>query len=146
MFTFGKQSEEKLSTTHPDLQRVLRRAIGVMDFSVLCGLRNEADQRRAVEQKYSKANYPNSKHNSSLRDDGTGDYEMSDAVDVAPYPIQWPNIQDQTTMEYVRRIGRFWMLAGVILSCAVVEGVKLKWGGNFKKFFDGPHFEREPNE
>ncbi len=146
MASFGTQSEKRLMTTHPDLQKVLRHAIKITDFSVLCGLRNKTDQQQAVELKRSFANYPKSRHNRSLRDNGSWDEDMSDAVDVAPYPIRWPNIQDQTTIEYVKRIGRFYLLAGVILACAAAEDVRLKWGGHFKNIFDGPHFERVTNE
>ena len=146
MATFGTRSEEKIATLHPDLQRVLRRAIRVTNFSVLCGLRGEADQRCAVEQRRSFAKYPESRHNRSLRDDGSWDDETSDAVDVAPYPIRWPSVQNQTAVGYARCLGRFYLLAGVILACAAAEGVKLRWGGHFKKMFDGPHFERAINE
>lgn len=142
MAYFSKSSEERIATLHPDLQRVLRKAINVVDFSVIDGLRNEESQKKAVANKRSKVNFPNSRHNRSKRDDGTYDYKVADAVDVAPYPIQWPNINKQTAREYVRRMGRFYLLAGVIKACAIIEQVELKWGGEFKNFFDGPHFQR----
>jgi peptidoglycan L-alanyl-D-glutamate endopeptidase CwlK len=146
MASFGKKSEERIATLHPDLRKVLRHAIKITDFSVLCGLRSKADQQRAVEQKRSFAKYPESKHNRSLRDDGSWNSEISDAVDLAPYPVLWPGIQDQTTVGYARRLGRFYLLAGVVLACAMIEGVKLRWGGHFKSIFDGPHFERVTDE
>ena len=146
MASFGKKSEERIATLHPDLQKVLRRAIEVTDFSVLCGLRGEADQRCAVERRRSFTEYPKSKHNRSLRDDGSWDSETSDAVDLAPYPVLWPGIRNQTTVEYARRLGRFYLLAGVVLACAAIEGVRLRWGGHFKSIFDGPHFERMTDE
>ena len=142
MATFSAKSESFIVTLHPDLQRVLRKAILIIDFSVLCGLRSEEAQQHAVAKKRSKANYPLSKHNRSLKENGEYDYGVSDAVDVSPYPIQWPDITKQTAKEYVRRTGRFYLLAGIILAVAFCEGVKLRWGGQFKNFFDGPHFER----
>jgi hypothetical protein len=142
MAAFGAKSEARLLTLHPDIQRVLRRAILIMDFSILCGLRNKQDQEHAVVNGYSNAPYPKSGHNCSLQDDGSYDFKMSDAVDVAPWPIKWPDIGKQTSKEYTRRMGLFYKLAGVIETCAAIEDVKLKWGGDFKNIFDGPHFER----
>jgi hypothetical protein len=139
---FGKSSKEQRETLHSDLQRVVDRAIEITDFTIICGLRDEAGQAKAVAEKRSKAEYPKSRHNRSKKEDGTYDYTKSDAVDLAPYPIKWPDIRKQTTMEYVRRMGRFYFLAGVILAVAFMEGVKLRWGGFFKSLFDGPHFER----
>jgi hypothetical protein len=53
----------------------------------------------------------------------------SEAVDVAPYPIDWQDI------------GRFKELSSVIMEAAVELGIRLTWGGNFKTFKDYPHFE-----
>lgn len=142
MASFGKESERNVSECHPDLQKVLRLAIKIFDFKVLCGLRNEDKQQQAVIEKRSKAEYPKSNHNRSKKKDGSYDYTQSDAADCVPWPIQWPDIRKQTTKEYVKRMGQFYFMAGVILACAFTLGVKLRWGGHFKSFFDGPHFER----
>jgi len=142
MSYFGKKSEEKLLTLHPDIQRVLKIAIKIIDFTITDGLRTKEKQTEAVNFGNSKVDYPNSKHNRSKKDDITYNYNMSDAVDCVPYPIKWPDIKKQTSIEYVKRIGRFYQLAGVILAVAFIEGVKLHWGGNFTSFFDGPHYER----
>jgi len=139
---FGKVSEQKIATLHTDLQIILREAIKITDFSVICGLRNEIDQNKAVSDRCSKAEYPKSRHNRSKNVDGTYNFTISDAVDIAPYPIKWPNIQTQTTQTYVKRMGVFYRLAGVILTIAALRGIKIRWGGDFKSFFDGPHFER----
>ena len=139
---FSESSKKRLTTLHPDLQRVLNKAIKITDFSIICGLRNEETQTRAVSEKRSKANWPDSKHNRSWLDGNKYDYTVSDAVDIAPYPIRWPDIQTQTTKEYVKRMGMFYLLAGVIIAIAQREGIAIRWGGTFKSFFDGPHFER----
>jgi len=142
MATFSKKSKALIDTLHPDLQRVLYEAIKIVDFTVLCGLRNKQDQNKAVSTGNSKLAYPNSKHNRSKCADGSYDYTISDAVDIVPYPVKWPNAKNQTTKEYTQRIGAFFMLAGVMLTVANKLNIKLRWGGNFKSFFDGPHFER----
>jgi hypothetical protein len=57
------------------------------------------------------------------------------AVDVAPYPIDWSDKEE------------FCYFAGYVMGIASIlhyEGLmshRLKWGGHFKGFFDGPHFE-----
>lgn len=139
---FSETSKRRITTLHPDLRRVLQQAIKVIDFTVLDGLRTEAKQAEAVAKKRSNAPYPKSRHNRSKNADGTYDYELSDAVDIAPYPVRWPDISKQTAKEYVKRMGRFYLLAGVIITLAATLDVKLRWGGHFKSFFDGPHFER----
>lgn len=143
MPSFSKKSEQNLATVHPDVQKVLQLAIQITDFSVDCGLRSEEEQKKVVESKNSWIDFPNSKHNRSKNDDGTWNYNLSDAVDIVPYPTKWPDIYTQTAREYAKRMGRFYFMAGVVLACAFVLGVKLFWGGWWKKF-DSPHFHRVP--
>lgn len=86
----GKTSEERLKTCHPDLRRLIKKVAqgvdqgdlkyaGVFDMTVLCGFRGEAEQNRAVADGASETPWPRSKHNRV----------PSDAVDIAPYPVQW---------------------------------------------------------
>ena len=142
MAKFNKNSLEKLKKLHPDLQQILLIAIKITDFSILDSLRDEQAQQKAVSNKRSKVDYPNSKHNRSKQNNGTYDNNKSDAFDIVPYPIQWPDIRKQTTRDYVKRMGRFYFLSGVIKAIAYSLNIKIKWGGDFKNFFDGPHYER----
>jgi len=119
MPSFSPKSLNKLSTLHPDLQRVLQKVILHVDFTILEGHRNEADQNAAVARGASKARWPLSKHNSL----------PSKAVDVAPWPVDW---QDTPRFNY---------LAGFILGVASELGVRLWWGGTFTGLVDRPHFE-----
>ena len=116
---FSKRSLNKLSTCHEDIQKVLKEAIKYFDFSVLCGHRDKQTQDEAYYQGFSKLKFPYSKHNK----------KPSLAVDVAPYPIDW-----QDTL-------RFSFIAGVILTISNQMGVKLEWGGHWKRFKDYPHFQ-----
>lgn len=126
-YKFGNTSQQRLDTCHPLLQEILLEAIKYVDFSVLCGYRNEADQQAAVAKGASKVNFPDSKHNQM----------PSIAVDVAPYPIDWEN----TT--------RFAYLQGLIRGIAMGKGIKLRsgmdWDGDGDitdhKFMDYPHIE-----
>lgn len=130
MYSFGKRSKERLKTLHPDMVRVLNRAMSwqIMDFSVLETLRTDQRQRRLVSIGASKT--MNSKH--LKQSDG-----YSHAVDSAPYPIDW---QDT---------GRFYILNGIIRAAAKVEGVDIRTGADWdsdgiikdQSFHDLPHAE-----
>ena len=53
----------------------------------------------------------------------------SKAVDVMPYPIQWDDIEGQH------------MFATAVFSKAMEMGIRVRWGGSFKSFYDAPHWE-----
>jgi peptidoglycan LD-endopeptidase CwlK len=108
-----------LKECHRDLQKVAHEAIKTFDFTVICGHRSKAAQDKAVATGKSKAKWPTSKHNST----------PSMAFDATPVPLNWNNIQSFHTM------------AKHMKAAAKKVGVKIKWGGDFKNFFDGPHFE-----
>lgn len=126
---FSATSEARLMTCHPDIIRVMRRAILETDFTVICGWRGPEAQLKAYESGNSKLLYPKSKHNRSKIGAGIWDKTMSDAIDIAPYPIDWKDT------------GRFKELAKIVLRIAEEEGVKLSWGGHWTKFVDMPHYE-----
>ena len=128
---FGRESEAQLATIHPDLQRVLRKAIQVVDFSVVEGHRGKAAQDAAYAKGLSKVRWPNGNHNKS----------PSEAADVAPYPIDWSNKQ--------AAVERFVYVQGVIRACAYELGVPIRqgldWDGDLdfveERFRDYPHVE-----
>ena len=114
MPSFGKQSQKKLDECHPDIQRVLNRAIKIIDFSVICGQRSVEDQQIAFREGRSELDgiTKKSKHN----------YVPSKAADILPYPavINGVNVWDDHM--------RFHILMGVVMACAHEEGVKLRFG------------------
>jgi hypothetical protein len=120
MASFSKISKERLATCHPDLQKVINEAIKHVDFSVVCGHRNEEDQNRAYEQGKSKLMYPHGNHNKI----------PSRAVDVIPYPKGYT----ASELEWA-------VLATHILAAASKLGVDVRWGGHWRTFVDKPHFE-----
>ncbi len=126
---FGTRSKSKLETCHKDLQQILNIAIKEFDFSVIEGERNEERQNEAYEKGFSQVKYPDSKHNS----------KPSNAVDIYPYPFKdeyWLDGKD-------RKPHKIWYEMAIhIVSAASLLGIPIKWGGTFKKFFDGPHFQR----
>ena len=115
----SRGSLDRLSTCDPMLQILMKEAIRFEDFSVLCGRRGELAQNKAYEQGFSKVMFPDSAHNKT----------PSIAVDIAPYPLDWNNIFS------------FYKLAACVLGVASELGIKVKWGGHFKDWFDGAHYE-----
>lgn len=129
-FRFGNTSRTRLATASPNLQRVFEEAMSrqVMDFTILQGHRSQAEQDAAFRIEASKQQWPNSKHNSL----------PSAAVDAAPYPIRWGDAGDP---ERTKAIGRFYMLAGLVLGVAAEIGVKVRWGGDWDQ--DGDIFDQD---
>jgi peptidoglycan L-alanyl-D-glutamate endopeptidase CwlK len=115
-YTLGLRSIQKLSGVHPDLVAVVKRAIEIteQDFSVIEGIRNIQRQRELVARGSSQT--MNSRH------------LTGHAVDVAPFPLSWD-------WEY------FYPIADAMKAAAAELGVELEWGGDWKTFKDGPHFQ-----
>lgn len=133
MPSFGKGSLVKLNELDPKLQEVLNEAIKVIDFTIICGHRNQIDQDKAVAEGKSKTKWPNSKHNSI----------PSKAADIMPYlPVKGIDWNDKASLCY---------LIGIVKGIAVAKGIKLRCGVDFNRngiitddsFFDGPHVELE---
>ena len=120
---FSEKSKQRLSTCHPWLQDICNEGIKIYDFSVLCGHRNETAQMIAFQEGRSKLEWPKSKHNKT----------PSLAVDLAPYPIDWKDLE------------RFYHLAGIIKGLAFQMKIPITWGGDWLNFKDYPHYEIKEN-
>ena len=124
---FGTKSRGRLNSCHPDLQKVFNKVIERVDCSIICGQRGEVAQNKAYKEGRSKVKYPKGRHNAN----------PSNAVDVAPYPLDWDDLE------------RFTLFAGYVLGIAESMGIDLIWGndwnGDFNtkdtNFKDYPHFE-----
>lgn len=116
MYNLSQRSMQYLSGVHPDLVAVAKRAIKIteQDFSVIEGVRHINRQRQLVASGASKT--MNSRH------------LTGHAVDLAPYPLSWD-------WEY------FYPIADAMKQSADELGVDLEWGGDWKSFPDGPHFQ-----
>lgn len=148
-FILGGNSQTNLSGVHPDLVRVVKRAITLtkVDFAVIEGWRTKERQEQLFAAKATKT--LNSRH------------LTGDAVDLAAWvggrhSWDWPLYYD---------------IAEAMRDAAMVEQVRLRWGGVWdrdlsllhgdleddvadyikrrkaikpgeKVFIDGPHFER----
>jgi peptidoglycan L-alanyl-D-glutamate endopeptidase CwlK len=116
--------EERLSTVNPQLADVVRKAASYLDFDLLVveGARTAERQRELVAKGASRT--INSKH----IPDSTG---YACAVDLAP------QISGQARWDWPL----FHIIARAMKRAADELGVKIIWGGDWRKFRDGPHWE-----
>ena len=111
------RSERNLTGVHPDLVKVIRKAREKVAFIVTEGARSEDRQRKLVAAGASQT--MDSRH------------RTGHAVDVAALvgkDVRWD-------WPLYRKI------ADVVKAVAAAEKVKITWGGDWKSFPDGPHFE-----
>lgn len=118
-FSLSTNSYKKLEGVHPKLVRVVELAIALteVDFAVTEGVRTLARQRVLVEAGASTT--LNSRH------------LTGHAVDLAAYvngkiAWDWP---------------LYHKIAAAMKQAANELGVPIVWGGDWKSFPDGPHFE-----
>lgn len=118
-FRFSKRSQAALASVSPRLAAVVREALTLseVDFAVLEGRRSAQRQRQLVDAGASRT--LNSKHLSGR------------AVDLAPVVggvvrWDWPP---------------FKKIAKAMKKAAKRQGVQIVWGGDWRTFKDGPHFE-----
>lgn len=141
MPNFSHLSKQRLEQCHPDLQILMNEVILQIDISILHGYRSPETQfeifkkgRKLVDGKWIKTGKTftqldgfkkKSKHNSI----------PSLAVDVAPYPVNWKEIDRfKTTAIIIKQIYKTLKDAGKIESDIV-------WGGDWDSFKDYPHWE-----
>lgn len=120
----SEKSLTKLTGAHPDLQKVIIRAAALspIDFTVLEVTRTLARQKQLVAQGASKT--MRSRHLPGA--DG-----KSRAVDIAPLDggqvsWAWP---------------LYHKLAPIIKQAAAELNVPIEWGGDWRTFKDGPHWQ-----
>ena len=118
-FALSTRDLQRLQGVHPDLVRVIKTAAerSPLVFTVLEGLRSEKRQRELVKQGASQT--MNSRH------------LTGHAVDIAPLlggkvSWDWP---------------LYHRIAPIVKQAALEEGVPIEWGGDWRKFKDGPHWQ-----
>jgi len=119
VFKLGKRSIERLQGVHPDLIKVVERAIDLspVDFTVLEGLRSPERQQTLVASGASQT--LNSRH------------ITGHAVDLGA----WVDNQVDWSWPLYHKI------ANAMKAAANELGVSIVWGGDWRTFKDGPHFE-----
>lgn len=118
-YKLGAHSEMLLRGVHPDLVKVIRRAIQIskQDFKVLEGVRSVARQRELVKKGASRT--MRSRHIHGF------------AVDIAPF------VAGQVRWDWPL----YHTLAATVKQAAKDVGVQIEWGGDWKSFKDGPHWQ-----
>jgi peptidoglycan L-alanyl-D-glutamate endopeptidase CwlK len=122
----GKESLKRLNETHRDIQLIMKLTQYLInekepefDVTVLCGYRGEEEQNRLYKEGKSQLKYPHGKH----------DKMPSEAIDLAPYPTDWSNIDEFNKMcDYVKK-------------AADILGIEIIQGRDWKTLKDYPHFE-----
>jgi peptidoglycan L-alanyl-D-glutamate endopeptidase CwlK len=118
-FILSQRSVDKLRGVHPDLVRVVHRAIQLtpIDFGITCGTRSQEEQRRLVAE--GKSRTMNSRH------------LTGHAVDF----VALINGRASWDFKHYSEIAQAFKHAALELGIAIV------WGGDWPKFRDGPHIE-----
>jgi peptidoglycan L-alanyl-D-glutamate endopeptidase CwlK len=118
------RSEKNLKLVHPDLVRVYRRAVELSDLDpvVTCGARTLAEQKLLFAKGATKT--LNSRH--LIARNG-----YSHAIDVAfifGKDLRWDWPLYKKFADEMKRAGK-------------ELGVPVEWGGDWRSFPDGPHFQ-----
>lgn len=118
-YSIGIKSRLKLRGVHPDLVKVVERAIQItpIDFTVLEGLRTKERQRELFNKGASQT--MNSRHI-------TGHAVDLGALVGGSVRWDWP-LYDK--------------LGAAMKQAAQDVGIPIIWGGDWKTLKDGPHFE-----
>ena len=121
-YKLGTRSLQSLSGVHPDMVAVVKLAITIteVDFTVIEGIRNINRQRELL--KAGKSTTLNSRH------------ITGHAVDMVPWPVDWNDLE------------RFETMAVAMKTAAEELEIPIVWGGDWKSFYDAPHFELNRKE
>lgn len=129
MFRLSDTSRERLLGVHPDLCRVVERAISItsVDFSVIEGCRTLERQRKLVAAGASQT--LRSRHIPCRT--GQNGQLFGHAVDLGAFvghQLRWDWPLYDKIAEAMKR-------------AATIESVPLEWGGDWTTLKDGPHFQ-----
>jgi peptidoglycan L-alanyl-D-glutamate endopeptidase CwlK len=117
----SQKSFDKLKGVHPDLVRVIERAALIYqgNFEVICGLRTLEQQKELLRKGAT----------TTLR----SRHLTGHAIDVVPYDMDKGRISWDWQLYYP--------LAKAIKQAAKELKIPLEWGGDWKSFPDGPHWQ-----
>ena len=118
-FVLSKKSLDRLKGVHPDLVKVVKRAIEIaeVDFTVLEGLRTKDRQAQLLKAGASKT--MNSRH------------LTGHAVDLGAF------VEGEVRWDWPL----YHKIAKAMKTAAAEHGTPMTWGGDWRTFKDGPHFE-----
>ena len=124
-FKLGKRSLSNLEGVHPDLVKVVNRAIELtqVDFTVIEGLRTKERQAQLLKEK--KTTTSNSRH------------LTGHAVDLAAWVI--PEGSEKATISWDWKY--YHQIADAMKKASKELNIDTEWGGDWKTFKDGLHFQ-----
>lgn len=119
MFKLSKKSLAKLNEVNPDLQKLVKNAIGLstIDFGISEGMRTKERQKELFDD--GKSQTMNSRH---LTGHAVDVYAWKDGA------VSW-EFEDYETINIA------------FSQAAKLTNIDYVWGGSWKSFKDGPHFE-----
>ncbi|MCH9780983.1 MAG: M15 family metallopeptidase [Alphaproteobacteria bacterium] len=123
---FSRRSQRRLARVHPELRRLLKAALPHLpyDIAITCGMRTRAEQAALVARGASRT--MRSRHLRQL--DGTAHAVDTMCIDPDTGRGTWePHAYTANAI--------------VLKHIAEQEGIPIRWGGDFRGFFDGPHFQ-----
>ena len=136
MAGYGKTSQRRLDSCHEEFKTVMPLVIDqlpytcpdtglvIVDCGIICGHRGEDEQEEAYRSGHSNAKWGESKHN----------FEPSQACDSLPMANGRYIWNDKALHKAYSKL---------VLDTAWGCGFWWVWGGTFKSFYDGPHFQRD---
>jgi peptidoglycan L-alanyl-D-glutamate endopeptidase CwlK len=119
------RDKQRLQGVHPDLVAVITKARESSQFVVLEGLRTKERQAQLLAKGASTT--MNSRH------------ITGHAVDIAPWMDDGDGVVENGEIRWDWPL--YHPMAAAVKKAAADLGVKIVWGGDWKSFKDGPHFE-----
>ncbi|MGE8646247.1 M15 family metallopeptidase [Acinetobacter vivianii] len=122
-FKLGKRSLSNLEGVHPDLVKVVKRAIELTecDFTIIEGLRTKDRQAQLFKEK--KTTTMNSRH------------LTGHAVDLAA----WVIVDKKGTVSWDWKY--YYIIEKAMKQAASELKIPIEWGGDWKTFKDAPHWQ-----
>lgn len=119
MYKLGSRSLSRLQGVHPDLIAVVKRAIEItsIDFTVLEGVRSISRQKELYAKGSSQT--MNSRH------------LTGHAVDLGAF------VNGAVSWDWAH----YYPIEQAVKQAAAELGVNIEWGGDWKSFRDGPHWQ-----
>lgn len=119
------RDKQRLNGVHPDLVAVVMNARKSSSFIVLEGLRTKERQAQLLAKGASRT--INSRH------------ITGHAVDIAPWIDNGNGIPENGEIRWDWPL--YYPMADAMKKAADELGTKIVWGGDWRTFKDGPHFE-----
>ena len=118
-FRLSQKSLDRLSGVHPDLVAVVKRALEIseVDFAVFEGVRSKTRQAQLFKEKATKT--MNSRH------------ITGHAVDLGAW------VDGEVRWDWPL----YHQIAKAMKAAATELNIPIEWGGDWRTFKDGPHFQ-----